>query len=122
MVGQCDDIITTMLPNGPHVKSVVLGDGGIAEFGNRGTFIIDIIHCSRGVQGNCGKIKSEGIHMMDAPVSGANQKQQMVPGNYGRRIFRRILNGPVSILIYLGLQLYWLAMLGAETHVSLRIR
>ena len=60
--------------------------------------------------------------MMDAPVSGANQKQQMVPWQLWQEDARRILNGPVSILIYLGLQLYWLAMLGAETHVSLRIR
>lgn len=57
---QCEDIIT-MLPNGPHVKSVVLGNGGIAEFGGCGTFIIDMSSIAPGVSreiaeeliGNC---------------------------------------------------------------------
>ena len=74
VVGQCDDIIT-MLPNGPHVKSVVLGDGGIAEFGNRGTFIIDMSSIAPEVSREIAeRLNQKGIHMMDAPVSGGEPK------------------------------------------------
>ena len=66
VVGQCDDIIT-MLPNGPHVKSVVLGDGGIAEFGNRGTFIIDMSSIAPEVSREIAeRLNQKGIHMMDS--------------------------------------------------------
>ena len=37
----CDTIIT-MLPNSPHVKSVVLGEGGVADNAKRGALFIDM--------------------------------------------------------------------------------
>ena len=38
---QCD-IIITMLPNSPHVKSVVMEEGGVLEGAKPGTVLIDM--------------------------------------------------------------------------------
>lgn len=37
----CDEFIT-MLPNGPHVKSVVLGESGLASYMKEGNLLIDM--------------------------------------------------------------------------------
>ena len=103
---QCEDIIT-MLPNGPHVKSVVLGNGGIAEFGGCGTFIIDMSSIAPGVSREIAEeLSLKGIHMMDAPVSGGEPKAA---------------DGTLAIMAG-GLQPYWLAVWEAEIHVSLPTR
>ena len=39
----CRDIIT-MLPNSPHVRTVALGEGGIAENAAEGTLVLSLIH------------------------------------------------------------------------------
>src|SRR5665647_615836 len=36
------EIIVTMLPNSPHVKAVVLGEGGVIEGARPGTVVIDM--------------------------------------------------------------------------------
>lgn len=70
----CRDIIT-MLPNSPHVKSVVLGEGSIAESAAEGTLVIDMSSIAPGAsQEICAKLATKGIHMVDAPVSGGEPK------------------------------------------------
>lgn len=69
----CDsEIVITMLPNGSHVKSVALGEGGLAENAKQGTLLIDMssISTTDSIEINEG-LKSKGFRMIDAPVSGA---------------------------------------------------
>lgn len=68
-------IIITMLPNSPHVKSVVCGAGGVLETAKEGTILIDMSSIAPGVsqevEAQCAK---KGIKMIDAPVSGGEPK------------------------------------------------
>ena len=41
-VAQQCDVIITMLPNSPHVRTVALGEGGIIEGAKEGTVLIDM--------------------------------------------------------------------------------
>lgn len=69
------EIIVTMLPNSPHVKTVVLGEGGIIEGAKPGTVIIDMSSIaplsSREI---FAAVQVKGIDMLDAPVSGGEPK------------------------------------------------
>lgn len=69
----CDsEIVITMLPNGSHVKSVALGEGGMAEYAKKGTLLIDMssISTTDSIEIN-ESLKEKGLRMIDAPVSGA---------------------------------------------------
>lgn len=71
---QCD-IIITMLPNSPHVKAVVLEDGGIVNYAKDGTLIVDMSSIAPGASKEMyNLLKPHGIHMIDAPVSGGEPK------------------------------------------------
>jgi 2-hydroxy-3-oxopropionate reductase len=61
-----------MLPNGSHVKSVALGEGGLAENAKQGTLLIDMssISTTDSIEIN-ESLKEKGLRMIDAPVSGA---------------------------------------------------
>jgi 2-hydroxy-3-oxopropionate reductase len=69
------EIIVTMLPNSPHVKTVVLGEGGIIEGAKPGAVIIDMSSIaplsSREIYA---VVDAKGIDMLDAPVSGGEPK------------------------------------------------
>jgi 2-hydroxy-3-oxopropionate reductase len=71
---QCD-VIITMLPNSPHVKTVVLGKDGVVEGARKGAIVIDMSSiaplASREV---AAKLAEKGIDMLDAPVSGGEPK------------------------------------------------
>lgn len=71
---QCSYIIT-MLPNSPHVKTVVLGENGILEGARPGTILIDMSSiaplASKEIYEECAK---KGVKMIDAPVSGGEPK------------------------------------------------
>ena len=70
----CRDIIT-MLPNSPHVRTVALGEGGIAENAAEGTLVIDMSSIAPGASKEiCAELLKKGIHMVDAPVSGGEPK------------------------------------------------
>lgn len=71
---QCD-VIITMLPNSPHVKTVVLGEGGVIEYAKTGTLIIDMssIAPTASIEIH-NALKEKGIRMIDAPVSGGEPK------------------------------------------------
>ena len=71
---QCN-LIITMLPNSPHVKTVVLGENGVLEGAKEGTILIDMSsiapYASQEVYKAC---KTKGVRMIDAPVSGGEPK------------------------------------------------
>jgi len=70
----CDTIVT-MLPNSPHVKSVVLGNGGVAESARPGTLIVDMSSIAPMASQEIQKeLVKKGIRMVDAPVSGGEPK------------------------------------------------
>ena len=71
---QCS-LIITMLPNSPHVKTVVLGENGVLEGAKEGTILIDMSsiapYASQEIYKAC---KTKGVRMIDAPVSGGEPK------------------------------------------------
>ncbi len=73
-VGSVDTVIT-MLPNGPNVIDVVLGEDGVLAHAAPGTLLIDMSSIAPGVaktvHDECAK---KGVRMVDAPVSGGEPK------------------------------------------------
>ncbi len=70
------DVILTMLPNSPHVKSVMLeGENAVANYVKEGTVFIDMSSinpvASREISDALAK---KGVVMLDAPVSGGEPK------------------------------------------------
>ena len=93
-IGRECDVILTMLPNSPQVRSVMLGSDGVAQYMHAGQVYIDMSSInpvsSREIAAELEKI---GVDMLDAPVSGGEPKAVdgtlsfMVGGNR-RRIAR----------------------------------
>ncbi|MDT8902916.1 2-hydroxy-3-oxopropionate reductase [Anaeroselena agilis] len=68
-------IVITMLPNSPHVKTVVLGDGGLLEGAKAGDIIVDMSSIAPiAAQEVAAKAAEKGVEMLDAPVSGGEPK------------------------------------------------
>jgi len=74
-VGARADVIFTMLPDGPEVEEVVLGDGGILDGAKKGSMIVDMSSInplvSQKIGGACA---ATGVEFLDAPVSGGEPK------------------------------------------------
>ncbi len=74
-VAEQSDVIITMLPNSPQVKTVVLGEGGVIEGAKPGSVVIDMSSiaplASREVAAALAK---KDVDMLDAPVSGGEPK------------------------------------------------
>ena len=74
LAAECN-VILTMLPNSPHVKSVALGEGGVVEGVRPGTVFIDMSSinpmASREI---AAELEKHGVRMLDAPVSGGEPK------------------------------------------------
>ena len=67
------DVIITMLPNGPQVKEVMLGD--VINFMRAGQVFIDCSSISPVVSKEIAAVLAEkNIEMLDAPVSGGEPK------------------------------------------------
>jgi len=68
-------IVITMLPNSPHVKTVVMGSAGVLEGAKSGTILIDMSSiaplASQEIEKACA---AKGVKMIDAPVSGGEPK------------------------------------------------
>lgn len=65
------DVIFTMLPNTPHVKDVILGEGGLASTAKPGTLFIDMTSGAPGDSKDLyAALKEKDLHIIDAPVSG----------------------------------------------------
>ena len=69
------EVVITMLPNSPHVNSVMLGEDGVAKAMEKGATFIDMSSinpiASREINAELEKL---GIDMLDAPVSGGEPK------------------------------------------------
>jgi 2-hydroxy-3-oxopropionate reductase len=68
-------LLITMLPNSPHVKTVVMGKDGVLEGAKSGTILVDMSSiaplASQEVEKACA---AKGVRMIDAPVSGGEPK------------------------------------------------
>ncbi len=74
-VASKSDIIITMLPNSPHVVSVISGDNGILDTPGEGRIIIDMSSISPVVSRQMYELAvAKGYEMLDAPVSGGEPK------------------------------------------------
>ena len=74
-IGESCDVVMTMLPNSPHVKSVMLGENGVAAFMKPGTVFIDMSSINPVASKEIAAVLAEkNIEMMDAPVSGGEPK------------------------------------------------
>lgn len=68
-------VIFTMLPNGPQVKEVMLGEDGVAQYMRPGQVLIDCSSISPVATQEIGAVLSQkGVEMLDAPVSGSDVK------------------------------------------------
>ncbi len=69
------ELVITMLPNSPHVKSAVLGESGVLEGANKGLKLVDMSSiaplASQEIAAACAE---QGVLMLDAPVSGGEPK------------------------------------------------
>ena len=69
------DVVITMLPNGPQVKSVMLGENGVAAHMKAGSTFIDMSSINPvDSKELCAEVAKYGIEMLDAPVSGGEPK------------------------------------------------
>ena len=67
----CSTIIT-MLPNGPHVKSVMFGENGMADAAQENSLFIDMSSIAPNDTIEIGKkLQERKLRFVDAPVSGA---------------------------------------------------
>lgn len=74
-VAAVSDIVITMLPNSPHVKSAVCGENGVLEGAKEGLVLIDMSSIAPLASQEIGKACAEkGVKMLDAPVSGGEPK------------------------------------------------
>jgi 2-hydroxy-3-oxopropionate reductase len=72
---QCNGLLFTMLPNSPHVKTVIIGDGGILQGAKEGLIIVDTSSIAPGASQECYKAAAkQGVKYLDAPVSGGEPK------------------------------------------------
>jgi 2-hydroxy-3-oxopropionate reductase len=76
VASQCD-IIITMLPKSPEVKEAVLGKDGIIEGVKKGQVLVDMSSITPLASQELAKeLAKEGVEMLDAPVSGGQEKAQ----------------------------------------------
>ena len=74
-IGRECDVVLTMLPNSPHVKSVMLGKDGVASFMTEGSTFIDMSSINPVASKEIyAELEKKGIDMLDAPVSGGEPK------------------------------------------------
>lgn len=113
-------VIITMLPNSPHVKTVVCGENGVLEGAKRGTILIDMSSiaplASQEIEKACA---AKGVLMIDAPVSGGEPKaidgtlSIMVGGN--KETFEKVK----SILLTMGSSAVYCGEIGAGNTTKL---
>ena len=69
------EVVITMVPNSPHVRSAVLGKDGVAEGAKPGLVLIDMSSIDPTESKSIGEDAAKfGIEMLDAPVSGGEPK------------------------------------------------
>lgn len=74
-VAERSDLILTMLPNSPQVKTVLLGENGVLAGLRPGTVIVDMSSIDPNVSIELEQlVTAKGGKMLDAPVSGGEPK------------------------------------------------
>ncbi|MDR1321374.1 MAG: 2-hydroxy-3-oxopropionate reductase [Gracilibacteraceae bacterium] len=74
-VAERTDVIFTMLPNSPQVKSVILEKDGVLEGARTGALVVDASSIAPLVSREIGaRLAERGVRFMDAPVSGGEPK------------------------------------------------
>lgn len=74
-VASRSDLVITMLPNSPHVKTAVLGEGGVMKGIRPGTIFVDMSSIAPTVSIELSaELAKVGVPMLDAPVSGGEPK------------------------------------------------
>ncbi|MDF2942314.1 MAG: tartronate semialdehyde reductase [Herbinix sp.] len=74
-VAQECKLIITMLPNSPHVKTVIMGENGILEGASEETIVVDMSSIAPSASQEMEKSCAEkGVKLIDAPVSGGEPK------------------------------------------------
>ncbi len=74
-VAESCDVVITMLPNGPQVKAVMLGENGVAAHMKPGSAFIDMSSINPvDSKELCEGVSRYGVEMLDAPVSGGEPK------------------------------------------------
>ena len=69
------ELVFTMVPNGPHVKTAVFGENGVAEGIKKGSLVVDMSSIDPGISREVGAgLKEKGVRFLDAPVSGGEPK------------------------------------------------
>lgn len=74
-VAKRTELIITMLPNSPHVKSAILGENGVIDGIREGSIVIDMSSIAPNASKEIYKLlKEKGVEILDAPVSGGEPK------------------------------------------------
>jgi len=69
------ELVITMLPNSPHVKAAVMGEGGVLEGAKEGLKLVDMSSIAPLASQEIEKAAAaKGVRMLDAPVSGGEPK------------------------------------------------
>ena len=120
VAAQCD-IVITMLPNSPHVKTAVLGENGLLSGAKKGLVYIDMSSIAPGaaqeVERACAQ---KGMRMLDAPVSGGEPKAIdgtlaiMVGGD--KALFEEVRE---PVLLKMGASATWCGAVGAGNTTKL---
>jgi len=76
-VAEVSDVIITMLPNSPHVRAALCGDNCVLDGLKPGTIVVDMSSIAPGASRElCGLVEEKGGDMLDAPVSGGQEKAE----------------------------------------------
>ncbi|MCL2753615.1 MAG: 2-hydroxy-3-oxopropionate reductase [Defluviitaleaceae bacterium] len=113
-VAAASDVIITMLPNGPDVAEVVMGEVGILSTAKDGTILVDMSSIAPAVaQEIHTACATKGVKMLDAPVSGGEPKaidgtlSIMVGGD--EAVFKQVY----EILLHMGASAVYCGDIGA---------
>ncbi len=69
------EVIITMVPNSPHVRAAVLGEGGVIETATSDNVVIDMSSIDPVESKKIAEeLAAKGIEMLDCPVSGGEPK------------------------------------------------
>jgi 2-hydroxy-3-oxopropionate reductase len=76
-VTAASSFVITMLPNSPHVREVVCGKDGILSSIRPGQIVVDMSSIAPLVSRElCALVEAKGSDMLDAPVSGGQEKAE----------------------------------------------
>ena len=66
-----NEIVITMVQDGPQAKQAILGDGGVIDGASEGDLVVDMSSIAPGVSQEVGAgLSAKGVNFLDAPVSG----------------------------------------------------